>query len=83
MVEDSLSDRSQPARQPDGAFRRQGHRPACRQNRGAGHGGRDAGRLARQFKRDLDYMAVKEAVFPFARFPGFRPGVDTRNEVDR
>jgi carbamoyl-phosphate synthase large subunit len=22
------------------------------------------------FKRDLDYMAVKEAVFPFARFPG-------------
>jgi carbamoyl-phosphate synthase large subunit len=25
------------------------------------------------FKRDLDYMAVKEAVFPFARFPGADP----------
>ncbi|WP_067732751.1 carbamoyl-phosphate synthase large subunit [Novosphingobium naphthalenivorans] len=25
------------------------------------------------FKRDLDYMAVKEAVFPWARFPGVDP----------
>ncbi|MCJ2187410.1 carbamoyl-phosphate synthase large subunit [Novosphingobium beihaiensis] len=25
------------------------------------------------FKRDLDYTAVKEAVFPFARFPGVDP----------
>jgi len=25
------------------------------------------------FKRDLPYMAVKEAVFPFARFPGIDP----------
>jgi carbamoyl-phosphate synthase large subunit len=25
------------------------------------------------FKRDLDYMAVKEAVFPFSRFPGVDP----------
>jgi len=25
------------------------------------------------FKRDLDYMAVKEAVFPFSRFPGADP----------
>lgn len=25
------------------------------------------------FRRDLDYMAVKEAVFPFARFPGVDP----------
>ena len=25
------------------------------------------------FKRNLDYMAVKEAVFPFARFPGVDP----------
>ena len=25
------------------------------------------------FKRDLDYMAVKEAVFPFAKFPGVDP----------
>ena len=25
------------------------------------------------FKRQLDYMAVKEAVFPFARFPGVDP----------
>ncbi len=26
-----------------------------------------------KIKRDLDYMAVKEAVFPFARFPGSDP----------
>ncbi|NQZ47768.1 MAG: ATP-grasp domain-containing protein, partial [Erythrobacter sp.] len=26
-----------------------------------------------RFKRDLDYMAVKEAVFPFGRFPGADP----------
>jgi len=25
------------------------------------------------FKRDLDYMAIKEAVFPFGRFPGADP----------
>ena len=25
------------------------------------------------FKRDLDYMAIKEAVFPFSRFPGADP----------
>ncbi|MEP3421181.1 MAG: carbamoyl-phosphate synthase large subunit [Erythrobacter sp.] len=25
------------------------------------------------FKRDLDYMAIKEAVFPFGRFPGSDP----------
>ena len=25
------------------------------------------------FRRDLDYMAVKEAVFPFSRFPGVDP----------
>ncbi|MEO0591674.1 MAG: carbamoyl-phosphate synthase large subunit, partial [Pseudomonadota bacterium] len=25
------------------------------------------------FKRDFDYMAIKEAVFPFARFPGADP----------
>ncbi len=37
-------------------------------------------RLAREklstfppFKREFDYMAVKEAVFPFARFPGVDP----------
>jgi carbamoyl-phosphate synthase large subunit len=27
------------------------------------------------FKRDLPYMAVKEAVFPFARFPGVDPAL--------
>ena len=27
------------------------------------------------FKRELDYMAVKEAVFPFARFPGSDPAL--------
>jgi carbamoyl-phosphate synthase large subunit len=27
------------------------------------------------FKRDLPYMAVKEAVFPFARFPGADPAL--------
>ena len=25
-------------------------------------------------RRTVDYMAVKEAVFPFARFPGTDPG---------
>ena len=35
------------------------------------------------FKRDLDYMAVKEAVFPFARFPGVRSGAEPGNEIDR
>ena len=33
--------------------------------------------------RDIAYIAVKEAVFPFARFPGIDPVLVTGNEVDR
>ena len=40
-----LPDRGQSARQPHRAVRRQGDRPADRQDRGAGDGGRDAGEL--------------------------------------
>ena len=43
-----LSDRGQSARQPHRAVRRQGDRAADRQDRGAGDGRRDAGRLRRR-----------------------------------
>ena len=76
---DDLRARSQPARLAHRALRRQGHRRADRQDRRAHHGRRDA---RRRFGLDadatLDHIAVKEAVFPFARFPGVdiaaRPG---------
>ena len=41
-----------------------------RQDRRADHGGRDAGELRPASRKALDHIAVKEAVFPFARFPG-------------
>jgi carbamoyl-phosphate synthase large subunit len=69
-----LPDRGQPAREPHRALRRQGDRPADRQDRRAGDGGREAqGASEDRFKRELPYIAVKEAVFPFARFPGVDP----------
>ena len=43
-----LRDRGQPARQPHGAVREQGHRRAAGQGRGPGHGRRDARRAARR-----------------------------------
>ncbi len=42
---------------------------ARRQDRGPHHGRREAGELRLEPKK-LDHIAVKEAVFPFARFPG-------------
>ena len=65
-----LHPRGQPARLAHGAVRRQGDRLADRQDRGAGHGGRAAGRLRAAERGRSRHVAVKEAVFPFARFPG-------------
>ena len=33
--------------------------------------------------RDIDYVAIKESIFPFARFPRDRPGAGTGNEEHR
>ena len=52
------------------AVRRQGDRPAGRQDRGARHGGRKARVLQAEADRGSEHVGVKEAVFPFARFPG-------------
>ena len=65
-----LRARSEPARLAHGAVRRQGDRPAGRQARGAHHGGRVARELQAQAAASFDHVGVKEAVFPFARFPG-------------
>ena len=53
--------------------RRQGDRRADRQDRRAGDGGREADGPACRSDRDVAHIAVKEAVFPFARFPGIDP----------
>ena len=66
-----LRARGQPARLAHGAVRRQGHRPADRQDRRARSWPARAWRASSlQAERQLDHIAVKEAVFPFARFPG-------------
>ena len=71
-----LRPRGQPAGLADRAVRRQDDRLADRQGRGAGHGRRDGWTrpsppmAARPGPRSLHHIAVKEAVFPFARFPG-------------
>ena len=64
-----LRARSQPARLAHGAVRRQGDRPADRQDRQRASW-RARARLVRPQARQLDHVGVKEAVFPFARFPG-------------
>ena len=64
-----LRARGQPARLPHRAVRRQGDRHADRQDRRAHHGGRKARDFGLK-KRALKHVGVKEAVFPFARFPG-------------
>ena len=48
----------------------------------AGHGRREA-RLLRAQAPDLDHIAVKEAVFPFARFPGVDTGARPGDALDR
>ena len=60
----------QSARQPHRALRRQGHRRADRQDRRPRHGRREARRHSISSAPARDHVAVKEAVFPFARFPG-------------
>ena len=65
-----LRPRGQPARLAHGAVRRQGDRPADRQDRRPGDGGRALARLRARPSARRTHVAVKEAVFPFARFPG-------------
>ena len=66
-----LCARGQSARLAHGAVRRQGDRRADRQDRGAGDGRRARSRDCRGARpKRGGHVAVKEAVFPFARFPG-------------
>ncbi len=60
----------QSARQPHGAVRRQDHRRAGGGDRRQGDGRREARRASTWPTTPYDHIAVKEAVFPFARFPG-------------
>ena len=76
--ERSLSDRGQSARQPHRAVRRQGDRAADRQDRGAGHGRRETVGDFDPIDRDIAHIAIKESVFPFARFPGTDPSWDRK-----
>ena len=74
-----VRDRGQPARQPHGAVRRQGHRCAAGQGGDAGDARRDARRAARRrvcsSSRSTGHVAVKEAVLPFNRFPEVDPAL--------
>ena len=65
-----LHPRGQPARLAHRAVRRQGDRQADRRHRRAHHERGAAGSLRSQARRSSRHVAVKEAVFPFARFPG-------------
>ena len=60
----------QSARVAHRALRGQGHRQADRQDRRARHGWRAARVASTSPGGQLDHVGVKEAVFPFARFPG-------------
>ena len=92
-----LRARGEPARKPDGPVRQQGHGRAA----GPGGDQGDRGRRLRDLqlpgwqesiaagrvpsRRDLDHVAVKEAVLPFPRFPGvdttFGPEMKSTGEV--
>ena len=65
-----LRARGQSPRQPHRALRRQGDRRADRQDRRPRHGRRAAGGFRPEPSATHRHIAVKEAVFPFARFPG-------------
>ena len=72
--EPGVRDRGQPAGQPHRAVRGQGHRRAAGEGRGARDGRRHARRAARARgccarRRPAGYVAIKEAVLPFNRFP--------------
>ena len=68
---DGLRAGGEPARIAHGAVRFQGDRRAAREGRGALHG-RAARSTTRASAREVvpPYYAVKEAVFPFIKFPG-------------
>ena len=66
-----LRARSEPARLAHRAVRLEGDRRAAGQDRGALHGGQDAcSEQSVERSRCRRYFSVKEAVFPFASFPG-------------
>ena len=77
-----LSDRGQSARQPDGAVRRQGDRRAGREDRGAGDGGREAGRPAEPEARAWPISRSRKRSSPSRASRG-RSGAVAGNEVDR
>ena len=69
--ERGLRPRGEPARVAHGAVRIQGDRRAAREDRGQGDGRQDARRARRRPTRSCrTHVAVKESVFPFAKFPG-------------
>ena len=71
--------------EPDRSFRRQGDRRADRENRRSSHGRRTSCRFSLGRRPHQDHVSVKEAVFPFARFPGtdiiFGPEMKSTGEV--
>ena len=79
-----VPDRGEPARQPDCAVRREGDRQAHRlASLPASHGWRKSSLSSTLRSAVLEHIAVKEAVFPFARFPGVDPILGTGNALDR
>ena len=68
---DRLRARSQSARQPHRAVRRQGDGHAGGQDRRQGDGRRDAGRARASRREPIPaHVSVKESVFPFRKFAG-------------
>ena len=67
-----LRARGQPARVAHRAVRLQGDGPAARQDRRALHGRADRSPAQRRSRGEVvpPYFSVKEAVFPFIKFPG-------------
>jgi carbamoyl-phosphate synthase large subunit len=59
-----------PARQPHRAFRQQDHRCSAGEARRQGHGGKTLKELGFTEEVHPKHFSVKEAVFPFNRFPG-------------
>ena len=83
--DERLCARSQPARLPHRAVRQQGHRRAAGQARRQDHGRQDARELGFTEEIMPTHYSVKEAVFPFIRFPGvdiiFGPEMKSTGEV--
>ena len=70
---DRLRARGEPARFPHRAVRRQGHRQTDRRDRRRGDGRQARSPTSASKPPTYKHVAVKEAVFPFARFPGVDP----------